>query len=177
MNPTVVAEIASKVRDIPDFPKAGIVFKDITPLLQDPVMYNKVLEELASSIPEGTEAIVGIESRGFWWGCALAKYLNIPFVPVRKKGKMPYKTYSVDYALEYGSASLEIHIDSLKPGTKVVIHDDVLATGGTVIAASELIKMCGGIVAGFNFLIEISVLEGREKISKISKEVSSVLLV
>lgn len=173
---TLQDQIISTIRDVPDFPKPGIVFKDITPLLQDVVLSKKItlaFAEFWSS--RNIDVIVGIESRGFIWGNSLAQEMNIPFVPIRKKGKLPADTYSFKYDLEYGSAEVEIHKDAIKEGQNVLVHDDLLATGGTAIAAAELIKMCGGKVAGYSFLVELSFLNGREVISKNGEEIHSLV--
>lgn len=155
--------IRNAIRDVPDFPHAGIMFKDITPLLLDPKTGRLVIEALKEKLaPDFPDAIVGIESRGFIFGYALAQELGIPFVPIRKSGKLPWKTIGVDYALEYGTARLEIHQDALKPGMQVLIHDDLLATGGTADAAAQLIKKLGAEVRGFGFVVELDILQGRQ---------------
>ncbi len=163
---SLMQELSSVIRDIPDFPKKGIMFKDITPLLKDPRKYRQAIDGLAASLkPYQPEAIVSMEARGFLFGAALAYALGIGFVPVRKKGKLPSKTYGVEYALEYGKDTLEIHVDALTPGEKCVVVDDVLATGGTAAAVAELVSKAGGKVTAFGFLIELSFLDGRKKIS------------
>lgn len=168
--------IIQSIRDVPDFPKPGIIFKDITPLLQDVSLsadITKALAEYWSS--HGLDVIVGIESRGFIWGNSLAQELGIPFVPVRKKGKLPAETFSYKYDLEYGSAELEIHRDGIKKGQRVLIHDDLLATGGTAVAAAELVKISGGEVAGFSFLVELGFLNGVERLNKYEAEIHSLV--
>jgi adenine phosphoribosyltransferase len=168
--------IKSVIRDVPDFPKPGIIFKDITPLLQDVELSKEITSALAEYWKDkGIDVIVGIESRGFIWGNALAQAMNIPFVPIRKKGKLPADTYSFKYDLEYGSAEVEIHKDGISKGQNVLIHDDLLATGGTAIAAAELIKMCGGKVAGYSFLVELSFLNGKEMIAKNGEKIHSLV--
>src|SRR3954470_21279093 len=133
-------DIKDKVRNIPDFPKPGIVFKDITPLFYDQKLCSNIVDGFIERLGEKPDAIVGIESRGFLFGFLVANKLDVPFVLVRKAGKLPYKTVSCEYALEYGTSKVEMHIDSLKKGWNVVIHDDLLATGGTAEAAANLVK-------------------------------------
>lgn len=169
-------QIISTIRDVPDFPKSGIIFKDITPLLQDVVLSKKITLAFAEYWSnKQIDVIVGIESRGFIWGNSLAQEMNIPFVPIRKKGKLPADTYSFKYDLEYGSAEVEIHKDAIIAGQNVLIHDDLLATGGTAVAAAELVKMCGGNAAGYSFLVELSFLKGREMIIKNDEEIHSLV--
>lgn len=169
-------QIISSIRDVPDFPKPGIVFKDITSLLLNVQLSKDITKALAEYWSgKQIEVIVGIESRGFIWGNALAQEMNIPFVPIRKKGKLPADTYSFKYDLEYGSAEVEIHKDGILKGQNVLIHDDLLATGGTAVAAAELIKMCGGKVAGYSFLVELSFLNGKEAIMKNGEKIHSLV--
>jgi adenine phosphoribosyltransferase len=157
--------LRAHLRDVPDFPKPGILFKDITPLLADPRAFHVTLDLLAERfIGEHVDVVVGVESRGFIFGGALAARLNASFVPVRKPGKLPYKTERVTYALEYGEAELHMHVDSIKSGARVLIVDDLLATGGTATAAAELARRQGGVVAGFAFVVELDFLGGRKKI-------------
>ncbi|HTI14967.1 MAG TPA: adenine phosphoribosyltransferase [Dictyobacter sp.] len=154
------------VRDIPDFPQEGVLFKDITPLLQDPKAYKTALDRMAAHYAgAGIEAVVGVESRGFIFGSPLAYLLNCGFIPVRKFGKLPSQTLSVEYALEYGTNVVEVHQDAVRPGQRVLIVDDLLATGGTVSAAIELVEKLGGHIAGISFLVELGFLKGREKLS------------
>ena len=158
--------VKSIIRDIPDFPKPGIIFKDITPLLYNPKLcleMTKYMVEQFSDIK--IDAIIAIESRGFMIGTLMSQILDVPLVLVRKKGKLPYKTYSYKYDLEYGSSELEIHMDAVKPDWNVVIHDDLLATGGTANAAAHLINQCSGNVVGYSFLVNLSFLNG-DKILK-----------
>ncbi|MCB0381651.1 MAG: adenine phosphoribosyltransferase [Flavobacteriales bacterium] len=163
------------IRDVPDFPKAGIIFKDITPILLDAKLTKEVVSELAKTTQSlNLNAIVGIESRGFWFGIMLANELGIPFIPIRKKGKLPYKTLSYKYDLEYGSAEVEVHEDAIQKNWNVLVHDDLLATGGTAKAASELILMQGGNVAGFSFVVELDFLNGRTELLKYSKNIISL---
>ncbi|GCE25638.1 adenine phosphoribosyltransferase [Dictyobacter alpinus] len=153
------------VRDIPNFPQEGVLFKDITPLLQDPKAFHVAMDRLAAHYAgAGIEAVVGVESRGFIFGAPLAYLLNCGFVPVRKFGKLPFETVSVEYALEYGTNVVELHTDAIKPGQRVLIVDDLLATGGTVSASIELVEKMGGHVAGIAFLVELGFLKGRERL-------------
>lgn len=165
---------ASLVRDIPDFPKSGILFKDITPVLGNPEAFREVIaaltEHAAFSRPD---LIAGIESRGFLLGAPLALALGIGFVPIRKAGKLPSKTEREEYALEYGTAIVEIHRDAVQPNQRVLIVDDLLATGGTAAAAVRLVEKLGGTVIGLSFLIELGFLPGREALS--GYEVQSLL--
>ncbi len=156
--------IEQYIRDVIDFPKPGIVFKDITPLLANPEIFQLTLKELLLLVPKEVDKVIGIESRGFIYGALLAEHLNAGFVPVRKPGKLPYKTYDQSYDLEYGTDTLSMHIDAIEPGEKVLIHDDVLATGGTALATAKLVEKAGGEIVMMNFLIELSFLKGREKL-------------
>ncbi len=168
--------LKSYIREIPDFPKPGINFKDITPLLENPAYYKDVIAEFEEQIKGiQLDAIIGIESRGFIFGMLLAYKLDIPFVLVRKKGKLPFQTVSQKYDLEYGSAEIEMHIDSVKPGQKVLIHDDLLATGGTAAAAAELITRQGAIIQSFAFLIELEALQGRKILNSYSNNIISLI--
>ena len=154
-----------KIRHVPDFPKAGILFYDITTLLNDPQGFRDMIDALASPFADkGIEQVVGIESRGFILGAAVANELNAGFVPIRKPGKLPSKTFREDYALEYGTDCLEIHHDAFQPGQKVLLVDDVLATGGTAKAAAGLIRRVGGDLVGVSLLIELVALGGRSKL-------------
>lgn len=155
------------IRTIPDHPKPGILFRDITPVMEDPLLSLAVVEGFREALQTSpVDAIAGIESRGFLYGMPLALKLGVPFVTVRKKGKLPWRTVSHKYDLEYGSAEIEMHVDAVRPGMRVLVHDDLLATGGTAAAAAELIRLQGGVVAGFSFLIELSFLNGVEKLSR-----------
>jgi adenine phosphoribosyltransferase len=165
------------IRDIKDFPKEGIVFKDITPVLKDPALCKDIVEALYQQFSsQKIDALVGVESRGFLFGVMLAQRLNVPFVPVRKAGRLPYKTVSFNYDLEYGSAVMEIHEDALAVGSRVLIHDDLLATGGTAVAAAELVKKIGGLVAGFAFIIELGALKGRNILQPYAVEIESIVV-
>ena len=153
------------IRDIQDFPKPGIGFKDITPLLNSPKASQFCLEILVNSLENvKIDKVVGVESRGFFFGTLLAQKLNAGFVPVRKPKKLPYETISASYELEYGSDTLEMHIDAIQKGDKVLIHDDVLATGGTAKAVCELVEQLGGEIVQMNFIMELTFLNGREKV-------------
>ncbi|MBO0321919.1 adenine phosphoribosyltransferase [Muricauda sp. CAU 1633] len=159
-------DFAAYVRDIEDFPKQGVIFKDITPLLNNPEALKKTCDALLGFTTNmKIDKVVGVDSRGFIFAPMLAERLNAGFVPVRKKGKLPYKTFSEAYELEYGSEILEIHTDAIKKGEKVLIHDDVLATGGTASAVCKLVEKLGGEVVQCNFLIELTFLNGTEKLN------------
>lgn len=156
---------ASLIRDVPDFPKPGILFKDITPVVENPAAFKEVCHLLAEDAKaHGAEVIVGIESRGFIFGTPIAIELDLPFAMARKLGKLPYERISEEYALEYGTNTVEMHVDSVKPGQKAYIVDDLLATGGTAAAAGRLVERLGGEVCGFGCLIELSFLEGRRNL-------------
>lgn len=164
------------IRDVPDFPKPGILFKDITPILLDPQLTRDLIDEMVKHVKDlNLDAIVGIESRGFWFGIMLANKLELPFIPIRKKGKLPYKTVSYSYDLEYGSAEIEMHQDEIKEDWNVLIHDDLLATGGTACAAAELIKMQNGNVAGFSFVVDLTFLNGSDNIKKYSENIFNLV--
>lgn len=165
-------KIKSVIRNVPDFPIQGIMFKDITPILKDIQLCREIALEFSNRIALlNPEVIVGIESRGFLFGMLIASNLNIPFVPIRKKGKLPAECFSEEYDLEYGSACIEIHKDAIQKGQRVVIHDDLLATGGTVIASSKLIKQAGGELVAFSFLVGLNFLGANEKLSSISPNI------
>jgi len=170
------AHLKNVIRDIPDFPKPGIVFKDITPILKDPELCTAVVEEFASKLA-GIEidVIAGIESRGFLFGLMLANRLNVPFIPIRKQGKLPFKTVAESYKLEYGQATIEVHEDAFPAGTKVLIHDDLLATGGTVVAASKLIEKLGGVVSGYAFVISLDFLQSQGRLTRFSDRIISLV--
>ncbi|MFO0800221.1 MAG: adenine phosphoribosyltransferase [Gemmataceae bacterium] len=155
-------DLNALIRDVPDFPKPGVLFKDITPLLADPKAFGYVVARMAAHYATASlGAIAAAEARGFLFAAPLALELNLPLVPLRKPGKLPYKTHSFRYDLEYGSAELHMHIDGVAAGTRVLLVDDVLATGGTMAAAGKLIEQAGGVVAGCAFLIELGFLGGR----------------
>jgi len=162
------------IRDVKDFPKPGIIFKDISPLLANSEALQQCADALFNLIDGKTiDKVVGVESRGFFFGTLLAEKLNAGFVPVRKPGKLPYKTISESYDLEYGTDALEIHVDAIQKGDRVLIHDDVLATGGTANAVCKLVEKLGGDIVQCNFLIELSFLNGRDKIK--NQVISSLL--
>lgn len=153
------------IRDVPNFPKPGILFKDITPLLQSPVGLRETIEGMAKMVDPATyDRVVGIESRGFIFGTALAHHLNKGFIPIRKPGKLPWKTASESYQLEYGTDRIEIHIDAVEGGKRVLMVDDLLATGGTMEAALKLVRRIGGVPVACAFVIELTFLPGREKL-------------
>jgi adenine phosphoribosyltransferase len=163
----VLRALAEKIRDVPNFPKEGILFKDITTLLQDAPAFRQAVDIMAGTYRgKAVELVVGVESRGFIFGGALAYLLNAGFVPVRKEGKLPGQKISEAYALEYGSAVLEIHQDAIKPGQPVVIVDDLLATGGTARTTARLVQQLGGTVVGISFLIELKFLKGADNLSE-----------
>jgi adenine phosphoribosyltransferase len=166
MNTPTLQDLKKFIRDIPDFPKKGILFKDITPLLKTPAVFHQVVDEMFRELEKREiDYVVGIESRGFIFSPVLSYRLNAGFVPVRKKGKLPYKTEAVSYQLEYGEATLEIHRDAISKGSRVAIVDDLLATGGTALAAAQLVEKLGGKVEKIVFLVELLFLKGRDKLS------------
>ena len=159
-------DLKGYIRDIPDWPKKGILFRDITPLLLNPRAFTAAVDALSADFTEmGIEYVAAVEARGFIFGSAVAEKLDAGFVPIRKKGKLPWQTESITYDLEYGTDTLEVHSDAVDSGGKVLMVDDLLATGGTMDAACELIEKIGGTVAGIAFLIELAGLQGREKIA------------
>jgi adenine phosphoribosyltransferase len=158
-------EIEQAIRNVPDFPKPGIQFKDITPVLADARLFAGSIDLLTDGFKPGSvDAVVGIDARGFIFAAAAAVKLRAGFVPIRKKGKLPYKTHEQDYALEYGSATIAMHVDALKPGARVLLIDDLLATGGTAAAAVAVIKKLGAQILEVTFLIELKFLNGRDKL-------------
>jgi len=166
-NRPILAEIEQTIRSIPDFPKAGILFKDITPLLADARLFAGSIDLLTANFKPGTvDAVVGIDARGFIFAAAAALKLQAGFVPVRKKGKLPYQTHEQEYALEYGTATVAMHTDALKPGSKVLLIDDLLATGGTAAAAAALVQKLGAEILEISFLIELAFLNGRQKLKQ-----------
>jgi len=167
---TIVLELQRTIRDVPDFPKPGIMFKDITPVLMNAGLFARTLDALAEPWKgQKVDAIVAIESRGFLFGAGLAERLSTSLVLVRKKGKLPYKTISQSYALEYGEATLELHTDALKAGHRVLIVDDLLATGGTADATAKLVSRQGAEVLGFQFVIELGFLDGAKRLGPTSR--------
>lgn len=168
-------DLSPYIRDIPDFPQEGVVFKDITPLLGNPAAFHESIDLIASAYADaGVTKVLGAEARGFIFGGALAYKLGAGFVPARKPGKLPWKTAKAEYELEYGVDTLEMHLDAIQEGDRVVIVDDVLATGGTASAKGQLVKNNGGEVVGFAFLIELDFLGGRAKLPEGSKVVSLI---
>ena len=168
-------KIHTAIREVTDFPKPGINFKDITTILLDPILSNEIIDAFIERLKgKKIDAIVGVESRGFLFGFLLANKMNIPFIPIRKVGKLPGETLKFKYDLEYGSAEVEVHKSDIKKGWNIVVHDDLLATGGTACAASELIQNLGANVAAFTFVISLDYLNGSEKLEKYSKEIISL---
>jgi adenine phosphoribosyltransferase len=160
-------DLTTRVREVPDFPEPGVGFKDISPLLQDPEALRQAVSDLAEWTQErGADLVLGAEARGFWLGPAIAVEAGCGFVAARRPGKLPPETVSATYALEYGQNTLEVAADAISGGARVVIHDDVLATGGTVEAIAGLVENLGGTVVGVNFVIELSFLGGRERLTK-----------
>ena len=172
---SLIERIDKTIRDVEDFPKKGIVFKDITPILKNATLSADIVKELSNNISSQVTHVAGIESRGFLFGFPTCIQKGISFVLVRKKGKLPYKTVSLEYDLEYGSAEIEMHIDSVGPGDKVIIHDDLLATGGTAQAAAKLISGQGAEIVGFSFIVELSFLKGRDLLSCYSNNIKSII--
>ena len=168
-------KLDKSIREVPNFPKEGINFKDITTLLLNPELSTEIVDAFIERLKgKKIDAIVGVESRGFLFGFLLANKMKIPFVPIRKVGKLPGETLKFKYNLEYGSAEMEVHKSDIKEGWNVVVHDDLLATGGTACAASELIQQLGAKVAAFAFVISLDYLKGNEKLEKYSKEIISL---
>ena len=166
MTTLALSSLRNAIRDVPDFPQPGIIFKDITPVLADPKLMKMAIEGMAEVVEDKrVDKIVGIDARGFIFGSMLAHQLGTGFVPARKKGKLPWKTRGLDYALEYGTASLEIHEDAISPGEHILLADDLLATGGTAGAALELIKQSGANIVASVFFIELDFLKGRERVT------------
>ena len=162
-----IAELRHAIRDIPNFPKPGIVFKDITPILADTALRKEIVDALIQEFrSQKIDAIASTEARGFIFGSILAYELGCPFILVRKAGKLPYQTRSAEYSLEYGTAKVEMHIDSVKQGWRVLVHDDLLATGGTAGATADLIQHSDGVIAGFSFIINLSFLPGAQNLEK-----------
>jgi adenine phosphoribosyltransferase len=162
----VPVDLKAKIRDVPDFPKPGVVFKDIMPLIGDAEALSETVDQLAAwARPREPDLILGAEARGYITGGALACKLGCGFVPARKPGKLPWRTVAAKYALEYGFDQLEVHADAITAGQRVLVHDDVLATGGTAKATAELVEQLGGIVVGLPFIIELTFLNGREKLA------------
>ncbi len=162
-----LSDIERAIRNVPDFPKPGIQFKDITPLLADPRLFAGSIDLMTSNFKPGmVDAVVGIDARGFIFAAAAAIKLGAGFVPVRKKGKLPYQTHEQEYELEYGTATVAMHVDALQPGSRVLLIDDLLATGGTAAAAAALVQKLGGRILEISFLIELGFLKGRQKLKQ-----------
>ena len=160
-------DLRAKIREVPDFPKPGILFYDITTLLKDPDAFREVIDRMTDQVKDSrVDLVVGMESRGFIFSAPLAYQLRAGFVPVRKLGKLPAETIEVEYDLEYGTATLEIHKDAIQPGQRVLIVDDLLATGGTVQGTIELVQRLGGEIAGLSFMVELTGLHGREQLGE-----------
>jgi adenine phosphoribosyltransferase len=169
-------KLKAEIRDVHDFPIPGIVFKDITPVMMNPNLSKELVDELAQQVKAlGITKVAGIESRGFLLGYPLAMHLNLPFIMIRKKGKLPYHKVTQSYALEYGLAEIEMHSDAVSSQDRVLIHDDLLATGGSADAAASLITNQGAQVAGFSFLIELSFLNGRQKLASYNCPIMNVV--
>ena len=172
----ISGKLKKTIRDVPDFPKEGIIFKDITPVFKDLQLCKEIIDEFAIRLKDQKfDAIACLDARGFWFGLSLSQKLGIPFVPIRKHGKLPFKAVSYSYDLEYGSATVEMHIDAIEKGWNVLIHDDLLATGGTASAAAELVKKRGGGIGAFAFIVQLGFLNGNEKLQKYDCEIVSLL--
>ncbi len=173
---TIEQQLKAVIRDVPDFPKPGILFKDISTIMLDSKVSNAVLDHLVSFYEnKGLDAIAGIESRGFLFGYPLAMRLGLPFILIRKEGKLPYEKIKHAYELEYGSAVIEMHADAVVPGQRILIHDDLLATGGSAAAAATLIERAGAEVAGFSFLVALDFLEGENALKKFNENSYSLV--
>jgi adenine phosphoribosyltransferase len=173
---SVESRIRQTIRDVKDFPKPGIIFKDITPVLENPILSSDIVYRMAEQLSAlEIDAIIGVESRGFLFGMPLAIMMKKPFITVRKKGKLPWETVSYKYDLEYGSAEVEMHKESIKKDWRIVIHDDLLATGGTACAAAELVKMQGAEPVAFSFLVELGFLHGRERLNHYSNNIFNLV--
>lgn len=163
----LAAEVRAALRDVPDFPRPGVLFKDFTPLLLDPVLSGRVVADVVGRHTGQVDRVVGIEARGFILGAVVAHALGVGFVPVRKTGKLPWTCHTVSYVLEYDSASIQMHADAVGPGDRVLVVDDVLATGGTAAAACDLVRRCGGEVHGVEVVLELGHLQGRDRLGDI----------
>jgi len=172
----ITDKIKNAIRDIKDFPKEGIIFKDITPILLDPKLCEEIVDEFVKGFSHlKLDAIACVEARGFFFGTLIAQRLKIPFIPIRKQGKLPYKTVIHSYNLEYGSATIEMHDDAIKKGWKVLLHDDLLATGGTAAAAAELVTKKGGQIVGFSFLVDLTFLDGQKALAPYCDNIVSLI--
>lgn len=168
-------DIRRAIREVPDFPKPGILFRDITPVFYDQDLCSAITDGFVSRLTGKPDAIVGIESRGFLFGFMVANRLRVPFILARKAGKLPHRTVGVEYALEYGTSRMEVHADAIREGWKILIHDDLLATGGTAAATADLVKLCGAEIIGFNFLAELGVLGGKNKLLTHSNNITCLV--
>jgi len=168
--------VKDAIRDVVDFPKEGIVFKDITPIMMNPILSADIINHLVNQYKDQKiDKVAGIESRGFLFGYPLAIRLGVPFILIRKQGKLPYKKTSLQYDLEYGSSTIEMHTDAISSSDRVLIHDDLLATGGSAAAAAALIKSCGGEIFGFNFLVSLDFLNGSDKLKTYSSNIKQMV--
>ncbi|MFN3667389.1 MAG: adenine phosphoribosyltransferase [Sediminibacterium sp.] len=173
---TLEQRIKKAIRDVADFPKEGVVFKDLTPLLLDPQLTEDITNDIISQVNgQKIDAVCAIESRGFLYGMVLAHKLQVPFIPIRKKGKLPGETLEYTYDLEYGSATVEVHLGDIQPGWNILVHDDLLATGGTAAAATELMKMRHAKVIAFAFLLELNFLHGRKRLEQYQSKIISLV--
>ena len=175
MNQQLIKDLENAIQNIPDFPKPGIQFKDITPIFLNPKLYEEVISDLANFSRGKIDVVCGIESRGYLFGIAIAVALDVPFILIRKKGKLPPPFVGQEYDLEYGSAEIEMRTGQLQPGQRVLIHDDLLATGGTTEAAAKLVQKQDGIVSQFSFLIGLKDLKGENRLQKFEAEVHQIL--
>lgn len=166
-DPELARDVAASLRDVPDFPEPGVLFKDFTPLLLDAPLRDRVVADVLTRHAGAVDVVIGIEARGFILGAVIAHELEVGFVPVRKEGKLPAQAHSVSYSLEYGSATIEMHTDAIRPGQRVLIVDDVLATGGTAAAAVELVRRCEGEIVGVEVVLELGFLHGRDKLGAV----------
>ncbi len=167
--------VKENIRNIPDFPKKGIQFKDLMPLLKKPFLMNEIMLSFREHFSKNVDGIAGAEARGFIFGSILAYEMGVPFIALRKKGKLPFKTLREEFELEYGKDVFEMHIDALNKGDNILIFDDVIATGGTAQAAANLIKKAGGNIRGFAFIVELDYLKGREKIEPLADDIFSIV--
>lgn len=174
-NSSLISKLKETIVNVPDFPQPGIQFKDITPIFLDPKLYEEVIEDLANFSRGKIDAVCGIESRGYLFGIAIAVALEVPFILIRKKGKLPPPFVAEKYDLEYGSAEIEMREGQIKPGQRILVHDDLLATGGTTQAAAKLVEKQGAIVKQFSFLIGLKDLEGQKKLEKFNTEIYELL--
>ncbi|MEQ9426243.1 MAG: adenine phosphoribosyltransferase [Cyclobacteriaceae bacterium] len=172
----ITEKVKSVIIDVPDFPRAGIVFKDITPILGKPDLICEIVEHIKKQLGQSNiSGIACIESRGFWLGTILAYEMQLPIIPIRKKGKLPSETISISYDLEYGSAEIEVQKTAVKQGDRILIHDDLLATGGTAEAAARLMQKSGAMVSGFSFLVDLTFLKGADRLRKYSDQIMSIV--